>query len=165
MCRSARSSFFSAQIKNRDFAGPDTDHVLISVAPAARLDIGAVDAAVAGRQIPLNAVQHCARFQIIMIPHIGVLMRGGIAMVKHNRTRSESRQGRCPARQQPVQRLAHELGAAASFRQAQRQPDCHRTVFLYGQFVAVRNAALVRSSMDISSSLLFWFENAKIITA
>lgn len=73
--------------------------------------------------------------------------------------------GGCPARQQPVQWLAHELGAAASFRQAQRQPDCHRTVFLYGQFVAVRHAAPVRSSMDISSSLLFWFENAKIITA
>lgn len=98
MCRSARGYFFSAQIKNRDFAGPDTDHGLISVAPAARLDIGAVDAAVAGRQIPLNVIQHRARFQIIVILHIGGLMRGGIAMVKRNRTRLEPEPRQADAR-------------------------------------------------------------------
>ena len=78
-------------IENRDFAGPDTDHSLIPVAPAARLDVGAVDAAVTSQQIPLNDIQNSARFQIIMIPHIGGLMRGHIAVVKHDRTRPEPR--------------------------------------------------------------------------
>jgi len=53
-----------SQIENRDFAGPDADHGLIPVAPAARLDIGTIDAAVAGQQVPRNDVQRCAVFFI-----------------------------------------------------------------------------------------------------
>ena len=64
---------------------PDQDHRLVFHSPAARLDVGAVDAAVAGQQVPLNDVEDSARFQIIMIPHIRGMMRRGIAMAKFYR--------------------------------------------------------------------------------
>ena len=93
----------SGLLTDRDLAGPDQDHRLVFRSPAACLDVGAVDTAVAGEQVPLNDVEHGACLQVIMIPHISGMMRCRIAMAKFYRALPEPGQCRCVARQQGIE--------------------------------------------------------------